>query len=511
MSALPALQDQRRRGTIRRRLRRPGVALSLLALWLLATSWWRPLLLPDEGRYVGVALEMLQHDVLVPTLLGLPYFHKPPLMYWIDLAAMQLLGINTLAARMAPMLGGWLMAASLYAHLRWRSSAREAGLALLVLATTPFFFVGAQFANHDMLVAGLITAAIVCARRALELPAASSHLRWLLLAWAAAGLAVLAKGLIGIVLPGLVLVPWLLATRRWRDIGRLLHPLALLLFVAIAVPWFVLMQLRFPAFFDYFFVEQHLRRFAGGGFNNAQPFWFFAPVLVVLTLPWSLGLLAAWRRSARADAARRERGFMLWWLLAVVAFFSLPTSKLVGYVLPALPPLVALLCPVLARRHMVRWLAPLALLLCLVVNFGLAWQAPKSNADIGRALGALWQRGERVIFVDEVFFDVPFYAHLSQPPIVLDDWDAPAGSAKAPADDWRRELRDAARFAAPGAASPLWPRARAAELWCAPGVMWLVVRPGWRPPAEWGETNLAQRGQHAELLRARGAPHAGCP
>ena len=76
-----------------------GWPLLLLALWLVALAGWRPVALPDEGRYGGVAYEMLASgDALTPTLFGLPYFHKPPLMYWLDMAAMRLLGPTPLAA-----------------------------------------------------------------------------------------------------------------------------------------------------------------------------------------------------------------------------------------------------------------------------------------------------------------------------------------------------------------------------------------------------------------------------
>ena len=86
--------------------------LALLAVWLLATLGLRPLMLPDEGRYAEVAREMLQGDWRVPTLNGLPFFHKPPLTYWVDIAAMQLVGTNHLAVRAGPALGAWLMGAA---------------------------------------------------------------------------------------------------------------------------------------------------------------------------------------------------------------------------------------------------------------------------------------------------------------------------------------------------------------------------------------------------------------
>src|SRR5438874_10275538 len=92
----------------------PRRALTLFALWLLATLGAHPLLLPDEGRYANVARDMLHGDGLTPLLNGLPFFHKPPLMYWLDMAAMALLGVNQFSARVAPFVGAWAMGAALF-------------------------------------------------------------------------------------------------------------------------------------------------------------------------------------------------------------------------------------------------------------------------------------------------------------------------------------------------------------------------------------------------------------
>jgi len=318
----------------------PALLLSLLALWLLATLGLRPLLLPDEGRYAEVARAMLHGDLLVPTLDGLPFFHKPPLFYWLDIAALQLLGVHEFAGRFGSAVGAWVMGAALFLAMRRWHGPRAAAIALGVLATTPFFFIGAQYANHDMLVGGLITAAVLAIARAVDDPK-RVVLRWLVVGWVLCALAVLAKGLIGIVLPALVIGPWLLAQRRWRQMLRLLHPLGLLAFVAVAAPWFVAMQLRYPGFFDYFIVEQHFRRFAQTNFNNVHGTWFFIVAMPLLTLPWSAWLPAAIQR----HRALRDRhvGLYAWWLVAVLGFFSIPSSKLVGYALPALAPWCALL------------------------------------------------------------------------------------------------------------------------------------------------------------------------
>ena len=495
---------------------RPHWMLLLLAVWLLATIGLRPLSLPDEGRYAGVAREMLFGDALVPTLMGLPFFHKPPLMYWLDMAAMAVFGVNAFAARIAPAIGAWLMGAALYLDLIGRVGRHDAAIVLGVLATCPFFFAGAQYANHDMLVAGLITVAVVCVQRAVD----AQHrvaLGWVVAAWCAMAFALLSKGLIGIVLPALVVGPWLMAQRRWRQLLRLLHPLGIAAFALIAVPWFAAMQLRYPGYFDYFFVEQHFRRYAEMGFNNVQPFWFFIPVMLVLTLPWSLWLAPALRmlRSrgpAPADAKSSARQLpwplYLWWIVAVVGFFSLPSSKLVGYVLPALAPLCALLGLAALRGRAWRWVMPLAALGCVALVVGLALKPPASNRDLGQALGARLQPGDRVVFVDGPFYDVPFYAGMKQPPIVLSRWDDPEIPLR---DNWRKELYDAARFDRAAAAQRLWHTDRAAELLCSAGTIWFVAQKDWQPSLGPSVLSLVVEGRRGKLWRATGGHGPGCP
>ena len=465
---------------------RPRRVLPLFALWLLATLGLRPLLLPDEGRYANVARDMLQHgDMLTPLLNGLPFFHKPPLMYWLDMAAMGVMGANQFSARFAPFVGAFVMGAALFlAARRWHGT-RAAVFALMVLATCPFFFIGSQYANLDMLVGGLVSATVLAFVRALD--AERPILRWLLAGWALAALSVLAKGLIGVVLPALIVGPWLLVQGRWRDVLRLLHPAGLVLFVLIALPWFVAMQQRQPGFFDYFVMEQHFRRFAQASFNNVHPRWFYLLVLPALTLPWSLWLPAALRQAwrERAGADRAQLALYVWWVVAVVGFFSLPSSKLVGYVLPALAPWCLLLglaaaCSVRAAR----WTIGAGATLCLALVLLLASPAllerarlkpPPSSKAAAAVLAAQHVTGDRVVFVDEMFYDLPFYAGLVEPPIVASDWASPEVPRR---DNWRKELHDAARFAPERARELLWPIERIAELSCHPQAVWFVLRPG---------------------------------
>jgi len=449
----------------------PALLLSLLAAWLLATLGLRPLLLPDEGRYAEVARAMLHHDALVPLLDGLPFFHKPPLFYWLDIAAMHVVGENVFAGRFGSFVGAWLMGAALLLAMRRWHGPRVAAIALGVLATTPFFFIGAQYANHDMLVGGLIGAAVLAIARAVDEPP-RVNLRWLIAGWVLCALAMLAKGLIGFVLPALVIGPWLLAQGRWRQVIGLLHPFALLAFLAVAAPWFIAMQLRYPDFFDYFFVEQHFRRFAQSNFNNVHGAWFFIAAMPLLTLPWSLWLPVAVRRAWSGRGA--TTGLYVWWLVAVLGFFSIPSSKLVGYALPALAPWCALLA--LAASGGARRLWPVALgtaaLVCVAIVGVVAWKAPQSSRALGQALAAKLAPADTVVMVDEYYYDVPFYARLAKPVVIASRWDDPELPTR---DNWRKEVFDAARFAPALGRELLKPLEHLEALTCSAATVWFIA------------------------------------
>jgi 4-amino-4-deoxy-L-arabinose transferase-like glycosyltransferase len=434
-------------------------AAALLGLWFALTIGWRALALPDEGRYVGVAWEMTRaHDWSVPTLAGLPYFHKPPLFYWLTAVAIEVGGTQPGALRFASWLSATAAAAALYAFMRHWSGETRARAAALVLATTPLFYGAAQYANLDMLVAGCITLSVLAfAHAVLQPPGAqgtrAAH-RAAVAGHAAAALGVLAKGLIGVVLPWLVIGLWTLAIGRRRAWARLAWWPGPLLFAAVALPWFVAMQWQFPAFADYFFVEQHLRRFSGAGFNNPQPPWFFAVALPLLLLPWTPWAWAACRPPFwRERTGRPLRLLLLLWAGVVVIFFSVPQSKLIGYVLPAVPPLAALgaeaffalragssrVVPRLWAFSAVVALSLMPLLAALAARY----QAPGS-ADVAQVLARERRPHERVVLLDRYPFDLALLARVDDAWIVIDDWRA---SEIAERDDWRRELVDAARFA----------------------------------------------------------------
>jgi 4-amino-4-deoxy-L-arabinose transferase-like glycosyltransferase len=296
------------------------------AVWLAATAGVRPLMLPDEGRYVGIAWEMLTSgDWLVPRLDGLPFFHKPPLFYWLTSLSLGLFGSHQLAARVASLLAATLAAGGMYLFARRYRGSQVATIAVVVLLTQPIFYAAAQFANLDMLVAGLISLAILSGADALlRLEKGNPYHAALARAYGFTALGILAKGLIGIVLPAGVLLLWLLWRRSWRFLPTMLWPSGCLLLLLIALPWFFWMQHLYPGFFDYFVVYHHFQRFSETGFNNQVAFWFYIPVILLCALPWSPWFARVFIKPCWTDKdASGLRSLMAIWLGVIVASSSL--------------------------------------------------------------------------------------------------------------------------------------------------------------------------------------------
>ncbi len=321
---------------------RSGPERTLLAalVFLAAVAVFEPagsgLAEPDETRYAEVPREMLASgDFLVPRLNGLPYFEKPPLLYWANAASLRVFGNTPWAARLPTRLAG-LGTVALAVLAAGAGGRRRAGLAAgIVLLASPIGFLMARTNLTDGLLTFFLTATLLAARSAVERREEGRSTAALdaLLGAAAAG-AFLTKGLIAVALPGLILLVWAAATRRLPALLALLVSPAPLVFAALAAPWFVLVERRHPGFLRFFFVHEHFQRFATGSAKRAGPIYYFVPVFVLGFLPGLAFFVAALRRSAR----RGDRGFFfLVWFAVVFVFFSVSRSKLPPYLFPAIP------------------------------------------------------------------------------------------------------------------------------------------------------------------------------
>lgn len=434
-----------------------------LVLLLLGLAVQRPMALPDEGRYGDVGRWMLvSGDWLTPRLDGLPFFHKPPLLHWFQAASMAVFGVHPWSARLVPALHAVLLVGAMYLAARHMAGERVARRAAWMLGTSLTFLVGGQYVNHDMLVAAWMALAIWSFGGALIVQGtAGRRLAWL--GFLACGLGVLGKGLIGVVLPGMVIFVWLFVVRLWPRVTALPWLSGLCLFAVVVLPWFVLAQRQFPGMFDYLIVGQHFRRYTGSTFNNQWPAWFYPAILIGMLFPWALlaawdGLRTALRERLAALRAPDPWVALLWvWLIAITVFFSLPKSKLVGYILPVLPPLTVLA----ARAWEVRWgssvragrvfalLCTLNVVLAVVFSHQAGqFTLKRSSQDVATVLACRIQPGDAVWVAGGYPYDLPFLANLKQPVVVVADWPSLRRTAS---DSWERELFEGADFDAQAA------------------------------------------------------------
>ena len=325
----------------------PWIAVAWALSWFVLLDA-HALFNPDEGRYAEIPREMLASGSwLVPRLNGLVYIEKPPLQYWATAASFAVFGATEWAARLYTGVCGLLtvLVAWFTADRLWgRSTAWRAGL---MTASSLLVVLVSHHLTLDMSLTFFLTtmvASFCLAQHYRDEP--SRARRWMWCAWVAAALAVLTKGIVALVLPGLTLVLYSLLQGD-RTVWRRLSPVSgVVLLLLIAAPWFVLMQREVPQFFDFFFVREHFQRFLTRISDRYEPWWFFIPILVVGCLPWLLpagrAVLFGWRTSP-ARGQFNARRFLWVWVVVTLCFFSASDSKLVPYILPLFPPLALLM------------------------------------------------------------------------------------------------------------------------------------------------------------------------
>jgi len=333
------------------------LAIGAFYLWGLGSF---PLVGPDEPRYAEVAREMLaRSDVFTPTLGGLPWFEKPPLLYWMMMLSYRVLGVTEYAARLGPAICGLLTAVFVY----WIGSAAHGSSSTdnqegsgkwnaLVWLTSLGCIGFSRGATFDIVLTMTITGAFAFFFAAQTRSNDAERFTLVYLAagfYLFAGLSLLAKGLIGFVIIFGVIGFYFALTRQWprRTLWlSLIWGVALAL--AVAGLWYGPMIARHGwTFIDQFIIQHHFARFATNKYHHPGPVYYYLPVLIGLALPWTAilvsSLIAARRWHWRGDSPRdRLRVFALMWLIVPVVFFSFSGSKLVAYILPALPAVAVL-------------------------------------------------------------------------------------------------------------------------------------------------------------------------
>ena len=362
-------------------------------LWVLllavAVVWfgnlqYRKLIRPDEGRYAEIPREMVASgDWVTPRLNGLKYFEKPPLQYWATAVAYETFGQHEWTSRLWDALTGFAGVLLVW-FAGMRLFGREAGwYAALLLGSSLLYVLMGHINTLDMGVTFFITLGIVGLLLAQQQNTNKYTARnWMWLAWAALGLAVLSKGLMGLVLPGAALVIYSLLQRDFGLWKRIHLGSGLLICILVCAPWFYLVMKANPEFFNKFIVYEHFTRFLTKKLGRYQPWYYFVPILLAGALPWTLlvfdTLLRTWRDSAVRYKAFNPERFLLIWAVFVYVFFSISDSKLPSYLLPMFPALALLMGRQLVAMTPRRlfWLI-VPMLPLAILGLGLAPQAAK--------------------------------------------------------------------------------------------------------------------------------------
>lgn len=334
----------------------------------------------DEPRYAQVAREMLERrDWITPTLQGKPWLEKPVLYYWQAMLAYSVVGVTDRAARLPAAADAAFLILAVYLFLRrFRPGSQLDGA--LITAGCAGMIGFARAASTDMPLAATFAVALLGwyawyeSRRRLPLAVFYIFL----------ALATLAKGPVAPVLGGTILLVFAAVKRDWQALLRTLWIPGVVLFLAIALPWYVAVQARNPGFFRVFILEHNFARFSHDLYHHRQPFWFYLPVLLLALMPWTLWFVLAvgervrlvWSEGKAAFSSADDSWplFLMIWMLVPVVFFSTSQSKLPGYILPSVPAGTLLVAEYLRARRggdvrIPFWLAGVHAVLCGLLVF----------------------------------------------------------------------------------------------------------------------------------------------
>lgn len=334
----------------------------------------RALMVPDEGRYAEIPREMvISKDYLTPHLANLKYFEKPPLYYWITALPIKLFGANEWSLRFPTAMLGLIGCLFVYWLALTLYDRRTALLSAFILSSSTLYCTMSHFLSLDLPLTVFLTICMGCFILGTRAPPGKTRLCYFLCLYIFAALATLTKGLIGFILPGFVIFTWILCANEWRSLQSYYLFRGTLLFLLIAAPWHMLMQLAHPEFFHYYFIEQHFLRYFTNYADRGQPAWFLTAAVVVGFFPWCwflmtspLCLLTRLRLNAQNEPVQRGQAkplatlikkmkalfitlrkkddqlFFILWALLVFLFFNASNSLLLSYALPIMPPLAIL-------------------------------------------------------------------------------------------------------------------------------------------------------------------------
>lgn len=362
-------------------------ALFVLAVYFFGLNI--PLLGPDEPRYSQVAREMFERgDWITPTLGGYNWFEKPALLYWLQIASYHIFGVSEFAARFGSALFGlgtiasvWVLGRRVERQLPAEyANCNFANWIALIAASTVGIIAFSRAASFDIILTFPVTASLagffiwelgrekspLIHKSGADQPVSPSPFFPGSLSLAAfyffIGVALIAKGLVGIVFPLAIVVFYYLLSMRFPPRAFIVSLFwGTLVALVVASAWYLPMYQRNGwTFIDEFFIQHHFQRYTSNKYQHPQPFYFFLWVLPLMTIPWLPFFIGSlWNFIPRKANKTEEtspsplllvssspilqmRRFAAAWLLVPLVFFTFSGSKLPGYILPALPAAILL-------------------------------------------------------------------------------------------------------------------------------------------------------------------------
>ncbi|HZF37654.1 MAG TPA: glycosyltransferase family 39 protein, partial [Blastocatellia bacterium] len=384
-----------------------------------------PFVGPDEPRYAEVAREMYTTgDWITPRLGGINWFEKPALTYWLLAVGYSLFGENEFGARFGIAVVATFGALLLYFFGRRARSARFGYLSAAALVTCGLWPGFARGVTCDLTLTVAIEIALLSffLWESKESRVGADRL-WYVFCFAL-GLATLAKGLVGVALPAMVIAPYLILTGAWRSQlrPRLIISIMFgaLIFLATAAVWYApVVATNGRAFIDEFIIGHHFQRYLSNKYRHPQPFYFFSLVALAGSFPWSFYLLSSvgrtlvrpWLGQTEVRPTDRLHIFLLLWIAAPIAFFSFSGSKLPGYILPIFPAVALII-----GGELERWwsdesrppVAPQLLIAALTAAAGIG-AVPLLQRELGVSARDAWLMGSVVVLAAAVHLGLLFF------------------------------------------------------------------------------------------------------
>jgi len=315
-----------------------GIFVAAFAFFLLFGQAL-PVTDPVESNYALTAKEMvLSHDWVSPRIYGEVWFDKPAMFYWLLAAGYSLFGFTEIAARIVPACFGALGVTLLYWFTARVANHRQALIAAVILGTSFQYFLLSKLLITDSVLFVFNAASLVCFYSGYSATTNKQHWYWLMYAFF--GLAVLTKGPVGVLLPGLVMLLFLAHQRKWSELGNMKILTGVLIFTAVALPWFVTMYIKHgEAFVQSFFGVHNYLRATVSEHPKDNVFYYYFAILPLSVMPWTGVVLGG-----MYEACRKVRNgcglaaFLLIWLVTFFSFYSLMATKYVTYIFPVLFP-----------------------------------------------------------------------------------------------------------------------------------------------------------------------------